>query len=193
MELQDAIALIKDGEIVVKGGETAPKGETGVKAGGMAPGRPAAWADLGCGSGLFTAALATMLAPGSQLYAIDKQRVTLDSFFPETVKVQPLQLDFVANELPFQDLDGILMANSLHYVSDQPGFIRRISGHMKETGRFIIVEYDTDAANRWVPYPLSYHKLLRLFHKEGFMDIKRLGERASVYGRANMYAVVVGR
>ncbi|KAA2240779.1 class I SAM-dependent methyltransferase [Chitinophaga agrisoli] len=174
MELKEAIALIKDGTI--------------------APNGPVTWADLGCGSGLFTAALASMLADGSQLYAVDKQRVILNEApFPEGVAVQPLQLDFVTNELPFQDLDGILMANSLHYVADQGGFIRQISRHMKENGRFIIVEYDTDAANRWVPYPLSYHKLLRLFHKEGFMDIQRLGERASVYGRANMYAVVVGR
>ena len=174
MELKDAIALVQNGGINTDSSAT--------------------WADLGCGTGLFTAALASLLPANSTIYAVDKAAVKLqNNDFPAGVQVQPLRLDFVANELPFQDLDGILMANSLHYVSDQPGFIRNVSRHLKADGCFLVCEYDTDSANRWVPYPLSYHSLLRLFHKAGYTNIERLHEHPSIYGRANIYSVRISR
>jgi SAM-dependent methyltransferase len=174
MELKDAIALVQNGGINTTGS--------------------ASWADLGCGAGLFTAALASLLPANSTIYAVDKAPVKLqNNDFPAGVAVQPLQLDFVTNELPFGELDGILMANSLHYVSDQPGFIRNVSRHLKEDGCFLVCEYDTDSASRWVPYPLSYHALLRLFHKAGYGTIKRLHEHPSIYGRANIYSVLISR
>jgi SAM-dependent methyltransferase len=147
------------------------------------------WADLGCGSGLFSKALASLLQKGSTVYAIDKEPVSVVGVSGVTIK--PLQLDFVANELPLQQLDGILMANSLHYVKDQYGFIKKAGSCLKSSGSFIIIEYDTDKANPWVPYPLSYHTLLRLFHRAGYPDITRLHERPSIYGRANIYSVRV--
>lgn len=156
---------------------------------GIAGAGSSAWADLGCGPGLFSRALAGLLQPGSTVYAIDKEPVSIEG--ENGVTIKPLQLDFVASDLPLQDLDGILMANSLHYVKDQYGFIRKAGSYLKPGGSFIIIEYDTDKANPWVPYPLSYHSLLRLFHKAGYTDITRLHEHPSIYGRANIYSVRV--
>jgi len=147
------------------------------------------WADLGCGSGLFSRALAGLLQAGSTVYAIDKEPVRLASTNGVTIK--PLQLDFVANDLPLQKLDGILMANSLHYVKDQHAFIKKAGSYLKAGGCFLIVEYDTDKANPWVPYPLSYQTLLKLFHRAGYPNITRLHEHASIYGRANIYSVLI--
>ena len=78
------------------------------------------WADLGCGSGLFTFALAHLLKPGSSVQGVDiiLPRFNFD-LQPEGVEIGSMQLDFVADELPFQNLDGILMANSLYYVEDK--------------------------------------------------------------------------
>lgn len=156
---------------------------------GIAGAGSTVWADLGCGAGLFSRALSGLLFPGSTVYAIDKEPVRVEG--KNGVTIEPLQMDFVTSELPLQNLDGILMANSLHYVSDQPAFIRKAGRYLKAGGCFLIVEYDTDKANPWVPYPLSYHSLLRLFHQEGYTTIQRLHERASVYGRANIYSVVI--
>jgi trans-aconitate methyltransferase len=77
------------------------------------------WADLGSGSGLFTYALASLLPDGSMIYAIDKSRVVLNQYpKPAQTIIQPLQADFITQDLPLPILDGILMANSFHYVKE---------------------------------------------------------------------------
>ena len=156
---------------------------------GIAGPGASSWADLGCGSGLFSRALAELLQSGSTVYAVDKEPVSVMG--STGVAIKPLQLDFVANDLPLQNLDGILMANSLHYVKDQHAFIKKAGSCLKPGGSFLIIEYDTDKANPWVPYPLSYHTLLKLFHRAGYPNITRLHEHTSIYGRANIYSVLL--
>ncbi len=161
----------------------------------LTPQYPGTWADLGCGSGLFTYALANLLAPGSTVHAVDKAPVRLDpSLSAKTVDIKTLQLDFVANELPYSDLDGVLMANSLHYVQDKKALIDRLTNHLKPEGYFLIVEYDTDTpVPQWIPYPISFRKLEVLFTTAGFQNQLHLDEHTSVYGRANMYAALASR
>ena len=105
---------------------------------------PERWADLGAGSGLFTKALARLLQPGSEIYAVDKKPGPAFRDFPKTVHLHTLQLDFVLNRLPFGNLDGILMANSLHFVKDKTIFLEKLKGALKTRGMLIVVEYDTD-------------------------------------------------
>jgi predicted methyltransferase len=84
---------------------------------------PQTWADLGCGDGVFTRALASLLAPG---------------------------------------------------------------------GYLLVVEYDTDRANRWVPYPRSRRALTDLCIAVGFARVVALGSHPSIYQRAPLYSVLVG-
>ncbi len=156
---------------------------------------PARWADLGCGQGLFTFALAHLLKTGSTVYAVDKDRVRLDaSLSCPGVAIETLQLDFVAAELPLHDLDGILMANSLHYVQDKLALIHRLSTHLRPNGRFLIVEYDTDTSvPHWVPYPVPFRSLQPLFVEAGYGAVQRLAERPSLFGRAKMYGALVSK
>src|SRR5690349_16164864 len=82
--------------------------------------RPSNWADLGCGSGTFTTALAHYLQPGSMIYAVDKEiSADLKIPVPAGIQVKTQEIDFVKEELPFEQLDGIVMANALHYVKEQ--------------------------------------------------------------------------
>lgn len=155
----------------------------------------AVWADLGCGPGLFTFALAHLLPPGSTVYGVDKNPINFGPWLqPEGVRTLSLQLDFVADNLPLPALDGILMANSLHYVADKPALLHRLVRSLKPGGRFLIVEYDTDKPTpQWVPYPVSFPSLQRLFEKAGYASVRKLGERPSVYGRAKMYAAIISK
>ena len=173
MELRDAIALLQNEHFSQQ--------------------NPSHWADLGCGAGLFTFALAHLLKPGSTVQGVDKilPRFNFD-LQPEGVQIGSMQLDFVADELPFQNLDGILMANSLHYVEDKNLLIKKLSRHLKPGGQFLIVEYDTDApVQHWVPYPMSFASLKRFFENLGFSSVQKLGERGSVFGRSKMYAALI--
>ena len=154
---------------------------------------PATWVDLGCGSGLFTNALTNLLPPGSTVYAVDKAPVRLDpALTNQEVEIKILQLDFIREELLWNQLDGILMANSLHYVADKTALINRLSRHLQPDGCFLIVEYDTDKpVAQWVPYPISFDKLSALFTEMGFTTVHRLGKHPSDFGRADIYAALV--
>jgi ubiquinone/menaquinone biosynthesis C-methylase UbiE len=153
---------------------------------------PTDWADLGCGSGLFTYALSDFLNSGSRIYAVDKTNPLKPEKQPNGVEVIPIQKDFVRDPLELPPLDGILMANALHYVENKPGFIDKLKRYLKPKSGFLIVEYDLDKpVPTWVPYPVSFVALTRLFKTAGYGSVEKLGERPSRYGRGNMYAALI--
>ncbi|MBK8498046.1 MAG: methyltransferase domain-containing protein [Flavobacteriales bacterium] len=156
----------------------------------LAHGAPQRWAELGCGTGTFTRALADLLPPGSSITAVDRDASALDQM-PEQhgrTRITKHLGDFTTGPLPVRDLDGILLANALHFVRDQSDFIRRVSESLKSTGTFLLVEYDTDTPNPWVPHPLSFVALSELFKASGFRTVKRLFDWPSAFGRARLYS-----
>jgi SAM-dependent methyltransferase len=152
----------------------------------------ARWADLGCGDGTFTLALATLLPAGSTIHAVDRDASALQRL-PRShagTSIVTHVSDFTTPPWPFGALDGVMLANSLHYVRDQSRFIRLCEAAMR-LPRFLIVEYDTDKANRWVPYPISRRRLEDLFADAGYPSIQWLGSRPSIYRRASIYAAMI--
>ncbi|MCW3466218.1 class I SAM-dependent methyltransferase [Chitinophaga nivalis] len=150
------------------------------------------WADLGCGSGLFTYALAHQLAAGSTVYAIDKSPVRLHPHpLPRPVTIFPQQTDFVQSPLQLPLLQGILMANALHYVADKRKLLRHLRTYLQPDGCLLIVEYDTTAANQWVPYPIPPTALKALLADIGFAHFLMLGTRPSVYQPVQLYAALI--
>jgi ubiquinone/menaquinone biosynthesis C-methylase UbiE len=154
---------------------------------------PTTWADLGCGTGTFTLALADLLSPASTIHAMDRDGSVLRRIPPEHkgVSITTHRGDFTNHTWPFANLDGILMANSLHYVNNQTAFIRTCERRMTVPHRFLIVEYDTDESGRWVPHPVPMKKLTSLFTDAGYSSITMLRSRPSVYRRAALYAALV--
>ena len=146
------------------------------------------WADLGCGSGIFTYAVANCLKAGSTIYAVDKEMPVLSP--TNNVNIQCIRADMETIIFRNNELDGILMANSFHYVKDKNSLIQRIRNFLKSDGRFLIVEYDTDKSNRWVPFPITFQELLLLFKNNGFHKVEKIGERSSIFGPQKMYACV---
>jgi SAM-dependent methyltransferase len=154
---------------------------------------PARWADLGCGSGLFTLALASLLPAASTVYAIDRYPAIRSQLTPNQVSIQPKKADFVKQNLPTLDLDGVLMANSLHYVKDKPTLIRTLrAANLRPQHAFLIIEYDTDRPTPiWMPYPVSFTSLQTLFHTAGYSTIIHLSAHPYIYNRNAIYSAYI--
>jgi hypothetical protein len=82
--------------------------------------------------------------------------------FPD-VTLHTRQADFT-HPLDLPPLDGIIMANALHFVRDKRPLLQQLRGYLKANGRFLLVEYDTDHGNHWVPHPLAYPTWEKLAH-----------------------------
>ncbi|MHB8645008.1 MAG: class I SAM-dependent methyltransferase [Thermomicrobiales bacterium] len=139
----------------------------------------AVWADLGSGGGAFTLALAELLGSGGVIHSVDRDRGALKeqervmhARFPAT-QVQYHTADFT-QPLDLPALDGIVIANALHFVPEKMAVVRQLRALLRPGGRLILVEYDTDRGNRWVPYPLSYSAWAALARSAGFTTTRLL-------------------
>jgi SAM-dependent methyltransferase len=150
---------------------------------------PQTWADLGAGNGLFSEALLSILLPGSTIHAVDLHKQPNLQHHPPIIFHQA---DFVKDKLPLPTLDGILMANSLHYVKEQVACIQQLKTYLRNyAGVFILIEYDTERGNQWVPYPVSFARAQTIFGNAGFSKIEKIGERPSMYRRDSIYAALI--
>jgi ubiquinone/menaquinone biosynthesis C-methylase UbiE len=157
MDHDDHVRLLRDG--VLGGGKT--------------------WADLGSGEGAFTLALADLLGPTGSIHTVDRdggalqvQLRALREAFP-SVSVTPLVADFTMT-LEVPPLDGVVMANSLHFERDKLAALRLVYGYLRPGGRLVLVEYDTDHGNWWVPFPLSFRTWTTVAAEAGFRDTQQL-------------------
>jgi SAM-dependent methyltransferase len=142
------------------------------------------WADFGSGTGAFTLALADLLGPAAQIYSIDMDRSALRrqdrrmiDHFPD-VTVHYVAADYTQRiELPL--LDGAVMANALHFQRDKWRVVELIRDYLRPGGRFVVVEYNVDRGNRWVPHPLSFGTWQALVERAGFVHAELLATRPS--------------
>jgi SAM-dependent methyltransferase len=148
------------------------------------------WADFGSGHGAFTLALAELLGPGSRLYSIDRdggalrqQAQMMAERFPG-VELHTLAADFTRPLAPAPPaLDGLVMANALHYVPDREkaAVVQLLKSYLKPAGRWLMVEYNVDRGNPWVPHPLTYSTWETLARRCGFEHVRWLATRPSSF------------
>jgi SAM-dependent methyltransferase len=143
--------------------------------------RPQSWCDLGRGSGTFTLALAQLLASGSTIHAIDLDPRALGEIPDQYhgVEVRKVLGDLRSAGLNLPSVDGILMANSLHFVQDQHEFLRRL---LSVTSCFVIAEYERNKPSPWGPYPVGFERLCQLFSETGVEHLEKLATRSSRFG-----------
>lgn len=144
------------------------------------------WADLGCGDGVFTYLLATFLPAGSRLYAVDKAAHQLRSLqrnfagLELNVSIEPHLADFT-QPLSLPPLNGLVMANSLHFVRRKEPVLRQVAGLLKPGGRLVLVEYNTRRANSAVPYPLDETTFLELAARVGLRQAEIVARAPSTF------------
>lgn len=167
MEHADHVALLRDG----------------------IPSTGGVWADLGAGRGAFTLALAELIGPQGQIFAIDKDHRSLTDnalAFQRRFGKQPAaKVEYQATDftqsLSLPPLDGIVMANALHFQRSKEAVLDRIFACLKPDGRLVLVEYNVDHGNPWVPFPLSYPAWETLALKAGFRQVRLLRRRPSSF------------
>jgi ubiquinone/menaquinone biosynthesis C-methylase UbiE len=155
----------------------------------------ASWADLGAGSGAFTLALRELLGPSADIYAVDRDRNRLAELerayrarFDDTGNLYIIVADFSrelgtatssAQHLP--PLDGVLMANSLHFFRNKEKVLQHVSSFLKPNGMLLLVEYNVDQGNPWVPHPLSFETFHELAPRAGFSEPRLLAKHPSSF------------
>ena len=157
------------------------------------------WADLGCGNGIFSVILADLLAPPSRVIASDTATSQLQSLgealksYDPTSPIYPLEADF-RDPLPCVKLDGMLFANSLHYLQREFRELNlpRTTEHLRSGGQLIVVEYNTRHAHPAIPYPLDEFEFQRLAEICGLTDIRIAARVPSSLG-GEMYAGIAFR
>ena len=135
------------------------------------------WADLGAGEGAFTVALAELLGPAAHITAVDKDARALRAI---GLGIEARVADFT-RPLDLRDLDGIVMANSLHFVRNKAPVLESVRDMLRPGGRMIVVEYSTDHGNPWVPYPFTYATWVRMAEAAGLQGTEQLHSVPSRY------------
>lgn len=151
------------------------------------------WADFGAGSGAFTLALRELIGPDATIYAVDKDKFALRALESShrarfTTTRDPssnlraglilLPNDF-SRPLDLPPLDGGVMANSLHYFRDKEKILRHVHAFLKPNGIFLLIEYNVDSGNPWVPHPLSFETYRALAPRVGFSEPRLLAKHPS--------------
>jgi len=176
MKTEDAVALIR----------SSVQGHEGT------------WADLGAGRGTFTRALVELLGADARVFAVDRHTeslVELKTWAKEHApNVQVVEGDFtdehVLEKLP--ELDGILLANSLHFVKDAGMVLKRLVRRLKPGGRVVLIEYDRVSASRWTPYPIQIADL-RGLAKTAELPLFTVAESRPSNYEGTLYAAYVDR
>jgi phospholipid N-methyltransferase len=162
----------------------------------------ATWADVGAGDGTFTRALSRYLGEAGTIHAIDRDHAAMQrlSAAPQAPQASHesrsativTHTGNVADDaswrgLALPPLNGILIANTLHFVPNagQSAVLERLASSLAHEGRLLVIEYEHRAANRWVPYPIAFEELSAILPVTLLQPVK-VASRPSAFG-GSMY------
>ena len=136
-------------------------------------------------------ALAQLLAVGSAIYAVDFDQRSLERIPDQHdgVEIRKIVGDLKSSSLRLPSVDGILMANTLHFIREQQVFLRRL---LSVAECFLIVEYERSRPTKWGPYPVGFERLRQLFIEAGVERVEKLATRPSLFG-GTMYSALAER
>lgn len=151
------------------------------------------WADIGAGSGIYTQALDQILEPESVIYAADKNPHMLYQLRLERCELRIEELDFT-RDFSLPPLDGILMANALHYAPNPQEVLEKVVNCLKPGGQLLLIEYETKRPlSPWIPYPVPFQKFCDLAPKAGLGEPQQVNQIPSAYGHEHIYLAVAAK
>jgi ubiquinone/menaquinone biosynthesis C-methylase UbiE len=165
---------------------------------GGVPGPDGIWADLGAGTGNFSWALAELIGPHGTIYAVDRDGKAIRQLHERSARADPgaaiipLQAD-ITHPLDLPVLDGVLLANALHFIRDQKAALALAAGYLRPGGRLLLVEYDLRAPLPWAPFPVSFALFQSLASSAGLIAPATIGRRVSPSSGVAMFAAMALR
>ena len=150
------------------------------------PGPGGIWCEFGSGKGAFTLALAELIGSNGVIYSVDRdtaalkaQKKAIQSRFEGDKPAMNYQVADYTRLLDLPPLDGVLMANSLHFQRDKKSVLKLILDYLSPRGRLILVEYNIQRGNPWVPHPISFDDWEVLSMECGLIETRLIGMRPS--------------
>lgn len=151
------------------------------------PGAGGHWADFGSGRGAFTLALAELIGSQGTIYSVDMDQKALrtqqDAFRRNFAGDASPELRFIhadfTRPLDLPPLEGIVMANSLHFLRHKEPVLILLFKYLKPFGRLLLVEYNLERGNPWVPFPVPFPAWELLAEGVGFTKTTLLKRRPS--------------
>jgi len=103
-------------------------------------------ADMGAGTGYFTARLAGRVGPAGRVYANDLQPEMLKMLGARLTRERIANVTLVQGavddpKLPLASLDLVLMVDVYHELSEPQKMLRAIRAALKPTGQLVLLEY----------------------------------------------------
>ncbi len=154
------------------------------------------WADFGSGDGAFTLALRDLIGAEGEIFSIEKDKSRLDQQQRNfRTKFRDSNIHFISADftrpLDLPPLDGIVIANALHFFRDKEKILHLLRGYLKSEGRLVLVEYNADSGNPWVPYPISFDSFVSFARRTGFAEPRLLATVPSRFLREIYSAVAI--
>jgi hypothetical protein len=81
------------------------------------------------------------------------------------------------------------VANALHFLRDKDKTVALLRDYLRPAGRFLIVEYNTDRGNHWVPHPFSFRTWQTIARRNGLQQTELLATAPSSF-LGEFYAAV---
>ena len=156
------------------------------------------WADIGSGDGAFTLALRDLAGPEVEIFSVERDRGRLES------QKRNFQHEFPGTSIHFMrtgvedililpPLDGLIMANSLHYFEHKEQILNKILRWVKSNGKFILVEYNSDQSNSWVPFPISFRTFEDFAPHVGLSEPRLISSVSSIFMQEIYSALTIKR
>lgn len=145
-------------------------------------------ADIGCGIGYFTFPLAQALGKKGVVFGLDVSPEMLEEAQKRYVSRKDSEMavvEFLRSEeagfpLESETIDIAFVANVLHEIDDQQGFLKEVARVLKSSGRLVIVEWAKEVMDFGPPVEerLSQEEVINSLESASFklLTAKRVGE-----------------
>ena len=71
--------------------------------------------------------------------------------------------------------------DAISHASDKMAVMHHVRSYLKPRGLLLIIEYNVDSGNPWVPYPLTFETWRELALQAGFNEPRLLAKRSSSF------------